>query len=97
MDFKSNTMEYQTSSKFDPFAPICMEKGIVKIHVDEFKTNSSNQSTVEFNIEADPKERVDIAPTGAAWTLAMYTRLIQEYYATLKDHPNPPAPNLTKF
>lgn len=60
MDFKSNTMEYQTSSKFDPFAPICMEKGIVKIHVDEFKTNSSNQSTVEFNIEADPEKWTDI-------------------------------------
>lgn len=50
-----------------------------------------------FNIEADPKERVDIAPTGAAWTLAVYSRLIQEYQATLVDFPNPPAPNLTRF
>ncbi len=50
-----------------------------------------------YNIEADPKERVDIAPTGAAWTLAIYSRLIQQYKATLKDHPNPLAPNMTRF
>ncbi len=50
-----------------------------------------------FNIEADPKERVDIAPTGAAWTLAIYSKLIRDYKKTLVDHPNPPAPNMTRF
>lgn len=60
MDYKSNTIEYESSSKFDPFAPIVMEKGIVKAHVDEFKTNASNQTTVEFNIESDPEKWTDI-------------------------------------
>ena len=50
-----------------------------------------------FNIEADPKERVDIAPTGAAWTLGIYSQLIRAYYETLKEHPNPPVPNMTRF
>ena len=50
-----------------------------------------------YNIEADPKEQVDVAVSGYAWVLGMYGRLVKEYKMTLKDHPNPPAPNLTKF
>jgi arylsulfatase len=50
-----------------------------------------------FNIEADPKERVDLGPTGAAWVLGPYMQLIGQYKATLEDHPNPPAPNMTRF
>ena len=43
-----------------------------------------------FNIEADPKERVDIIVEGNSWAMAPYLKLIAEYKATLKDHPNPP-------
>jgi arylsulfatase len=50
-----------------------------------------------YNIEADPKERVDILVEGFSWTVAPYLKLILEYRASLKDHPNPPAGNLTKF
>jgi len=50
-----------------------------------------------FNIEADPREMQDVAVNGNAWVMAMYGNLIAKYKATLKDHPNPPAPNLTKF
>jgi arylsulfatase len=50
-----------------------------------------------YNIEADPKESMDIAVSGTGWVLGMYSRLIGEYKATLVDHPNPPAPNLTRF
>jgi arylsulfatase len=50
-----------------------------------------------YNIEADPKEQVDLAVSGYAWVLGMYGKLVKEYKMTLKDHPNPPAPNLTKF
>jgi hypothetical protein len=50
-----------------------------------------------FNIEADPREMIDISVQGSAWVLGMYSKLIAEYKATLKDHPNPPAPNMTRF
>ena len=50
-----------------------------------------------YNIEADPKERADILIEGYSWTMGPYLKLVYEYQATLKDHPNPPAGNLTKF
>lgn len=50
-----------------------------------------------YNIEADPKERVDISIAGYGWTIAPYLQLIAEYEASLKEHPNPPAGNVTKF
>jgi arylsulfatase len=50
-----------------------------------------------YNIEGDPKERVDLLVEGYSWVMAPYMKLIFEYQATLKDHPNPPAGNLTKF
>jgi arylsulfatase len=50
-----------------------------------------------YNIEADPKERVDISIAGYGWTIAPYLQLIAEYQASLQEHPNPPAANLTKF
>jgi arylsulfatase len=50
-----------------------------------------------FNIEADPKEMTDVGVSGNGWVLAMYSKLIREYKATLVEHPNPPAGNMTKF
>jgi arylsulfatase len=50
-----------------------------------------------YNIEADPKERVDIGPTGGGWIMGPYMQTVMEYLGTLKDHPNPPVPNVTKF
>jgi len=50
-----------------------------------------------YNIEADPKERVDISIAGYGWTIAPYLQLIAEYQASLQEHPNPPAGNVTKF
>jgi arylsulfatase len=50
-----------------------------------------------YNIEADPKERVDLLIEGYSWAMAPYMTLIFEYKASLKDHPNPPAGNLTRF
>ena len=50
-----------------------------------------------FNIEADPKERVDITANGAGWIMGPYMQTVAAYKATLKEFPNPPAPNLTKF
>ena len=50
-----------------------------------------------FNIEADPKERVDVAATGAGWIMGPYLQAVMQYQATLLDHPNPPAPDVTRF
>ena len=50
-----------------------------------------------FNIEADPKERVDITVNGAGWIMAPYMQIVASYKETLKEFPNPPAPNLNKF
>lgn len=50
-----------------------------------------------YNIEADPKERVDIGPTGGGWIMGPYLQTVMKYRATLKKYPNPPAPNVTKY
>lgn len=50
-----------------------------------------------YNIEADPKERVNIGHAGAGWVMVPYLQTIGEYLATLENHPNPPAPNVTDF
>ena len=50
-----------------------------------------------YNIEADPKERVDIGANGAGWIMGPYLQTVMQYRETLKDHPNPPVPNVTRF
>ena len=51
-----------------------------------------------FNIEADPKEMVDVLVSGGnAWLMAPYQRLIADYQATLKGHPNPPGISMTRY
>jgi arylsulfatase len=47
-----------------------------------------------YNIEADPKEQVNVIHTNG-WLVAPYLQLISGYRASLEEHPNPPAPNLT--
>ncbi len=49
-----------------------------------------------FNIEADPHEELNIT-AGYPWVLSPVLTVVREYEASLKDHPNPPAPNLTHF
>ncbi|WP_068113366.1 sulfatase-like hydrolase/transferase [Tropicimonas marinistellae] len=50
-----------------------------------------------YNIESDPKERVNLAHAGAGWTLPAYMQSIATYLTTLEEYPNPPAPNMTDF
>jgi arylsulfatase len=47
-----------------------------------------------FNIEADPKEQVNVAHL-YGWVMVPYLQLIGQYQESLKKYPNPPAPNLT--
>ncbi len=49
-----------------------------------------------FNIEADPQEDLNVAE-GYAWVIDPVLKAIVQYKASLKAHPNPPAPNLTRF
>jgi arylsulfatase len=49
-----------------------------------------------FNIEADPKEMVNSSHLNG-WVIAPYMQIVGEYRASLKEHPNPPAPSLTDF
>lgn len=49
-----------------------------------------------YNIEFDPREEKNIATT-VGWVGVPVVRAIMNYKKTLKDHPNPPAANLTNF
>ena len=47
-----------------------------------------------YNIEADPKEQVNVAHLNG-WVVAPYLQLVNQYKESLLKYPNPPAPNLT--
>ena len=49
-----------------------------------------------YNIEADPREERNVGAENG-WLVVPYLQLIGEYMATLQDHPNPKAANLTDF
>jgi hypothetical protein len=49
-----------------------------------------------FNIEADPREGLNIA-VAYPWVLGPVLKAIRQYQESLKTHPNPPAPNMTRF
>jgi hypothetical protein len=49
-----------------------------------------------FNIEADPREEVNIFGT-SGWVVGQYLRVIGEYQQTLEKYPNPKAVSLTEF
>jgi arylsulfatase len=49
-----------------------------------------------FNIEMDPSEQLNLAWL-FPWVLHPALSLVLDYEASLKDHPNPPAPNVTRF
>ena len=50
-----------------------------------------------FNIETDPKERIDFTAYGAGWIMGPYMLTVAAYKKTLEKCPNPPVPNLTKL
>jgi arylsulfatase len=49
-----------------------------------------------YNIEWDPREEWNLLIENS-WLLGPYMKVIQAYLKTLEDHPNPPAPNFTKY
>jgi hypothetical protein len=48
-----------------------------------------------FNIEADPKEQVNLSARAGSWALWPYSELIEAYNLSTQRHPNPPAVNMT--
>ncbi len=49
-----------------------------------------------FNIESDPREKRAVTIENS-WVTRPYGAIIGQYMATLRDHPNPPPANLTRF
>lgn len=49
-----------------------------------------------YNIELDPREEHNLSAL-FGWLGIPVTKIIMDYKATLQKHPNPPAPNLTKW
>ena len=49
-----------------------------------------------YNIEQDPREEFEIGPE-ASWIVGKYMPLVGQYYASLKEHPNPRPANITDF
>ena len=49
-----------------------------------------------FNIEADPREEVNIVGT-SGWVIGPYLKAVGEYQKSLEKYPNPKAVRLTQF
>jgi arylsulfatase len=49
-----------------------------------------------YNVEADPHEDLNIAGL-YAWLAGPSLQLVEAYQRSVKEHPNPPAPNMTRF
>ena len=49
-----------------------------------------------FNIEADPREEVNVL-YNSAWVIGPYLQVVGEYVKTLEKYPNPKAVNMTLF
>jgi len=49
-----------------------------------------------FNIEADPREEVNVLGT-SAWVIGPYLKVVGEYLKSLEKYPNPRAVNMTQF
>jgi len=58
--------------------------------------NETNFYPMIFNIEADLREMRPLTIENT-WVIRPYSRIIAEYMASLEDHPNPPAANVTVF
>jgi arylsulfatase len=49
-----------------------------------------------YNIEMDPHEDLIVGAL-FGWVSGPALKTVEEYLATLKKYPNPPAPNITQF
>ena len=49
-----------------------------------------------FNIEADPREEHNIGAM-YEWVIGPALKAVEGYKASLGEHPNPPAANITRF
>ena len=56
----------------------------------------NNGYPAAYNIEWDPREQWNLLIENS-WLLGPYMKVIQDYRKTLQGHPNPAAPNFTKY
>jgi arylsulfatase len=49
-----------------------------------------------YNVEMDPHEDLDVSVL-FGWSGAPAIKQVEEYLASVKRYPNPPAPNITQF
>jgi arylsulfatase len=49
-----------------------------------------------FNIESDPREEHNIGAQ-YEWVIGPALKIVEEYKASLRRYPNPPAANITRF
>ncbi len=49
-----------------------------------------------FNIESDPREEYNIGAL-YEWVLGPTLKVVEDYKASLRRYPNPPAANITRF
>jgi arylsulfatase len=58
--------------------------------------NETNFLPMIFNIESDLREMRSLTMENT-WVVRPYSQIVAEYMASLQDHPNPPAANVTVF
>jgi arylsulfatase len=61
-----------------------------------YVTNGAMWFPKVYNIEMDPHEDLNVGGN-FLWAAQPAFKVIQEYEASLKKYPNPPAPNMTNF
>jgi arylsulfatase len=49
-----------------------------------------------YNVESDPHEDLNVGAFNG-WVAGQYIKAVVEYERSVKEHPNPPAPNVTRF
>ena len=49
-----------------------------------------------FNIESDPREQYNIGAV-YEWVIGPSLKVVEEYKASVRRHPNPAAANITRF
>jgi hypothetical protein len=49
-----------------------------------------------FNIESDPREEYNIGAV-YEWVIGPALKVVEEYKASVRRYPNPPAANITRF
>jgi len=81
-------LDHRTGQVLDAIKAAGIENNTTRVEMNGFPAI--------FNIEADPREEVNIL-ADHGWTIGQYLKLVGEYQKTLEKYPNPKAVNMTQF